>query len=101
MNTDSDPEVREVLEKFWASIVCPNGKWDFRQVKRELYDYYIVMREVGLAYDEVTNGKFSKPNTDHRHVVDAVEQRIKAEVAQGRKDLISDLLAVLKAYKSP
>lgn len=96
-----DAYVEEVFQGFWAEIVCPNGEWDLEQVKRELCDFRDMMREVGLAYDEITNGKISKPNTRRENVIAAVEERIADKVQRGRADLISDLEDVLKAYKNP
>lgn len=61
--TDEDAEL-------WLPIVAPNGQWDLDQVKRELHDYSMLLGEVPLVYDHVTNGRVSKPNTLASAVID-------------------------------
>jgi hypothetical protein len=74
----TEPEVQEDFDSFWAPIVCPNGRWDLEQVKKELSDYHAVMREVSEVYMHITEGRISKPNTRAGAVigvVDCCEQR--------------------------
>jgi hypothetical protein len=61
-------DVQETFEDFWADIVCPSGLWDYEQIKRELHDYRMLLREVPKVYYHVSGGRISKPNT----VADAV-----------------------------
>jgi len=69
-------KVDEVYEEFWKVIIEPNGEIDFDQVKRELYDYYIAMQEVSKVYFEITDGKFSKPNTLAQYILDEFYERL-------------------------
>lgn len=39
-----------------------------------LYDFRVVMQEVSKVYDQLTNGKFSKPNTAAEYIIAAVEE---------------------------
>ena len=67
-------DVNKVYEEFWKFIIELDGEIDFEQVKRELYDYRIVMQEVSKVYCEITEGKFSKPNTKAEHIIEAVDE---------------------------
>ena len=66
--------VNAVYEEFWKSIIEPDGEIDFEQVKKELFDYWVVIHEVSKVYCEITNGKFSKPNTAAEYIIEAVEE---------------------------
>jgi len=69
----TDAEVQGVFEEFWQPIVMPNGEWNLEQVKRELYDYRRMMTSVSEVYDQITNGRISKPNTDASVVIDEAD----------------------------
>lgn len=78
-----DPEVEKTWKEFWASIIeDENGNVSLDQIKRELSDYHVVLHEVARAYDHITNGHISKPNTAHRFVIDFYEKAVN----QGIKD---------------
>ncbi len=68
----------EIFKDFWEEIVCPNGKWDLEQVKKELADFKMVMDEVTLVYDHITGGKLSKLLTRHQAVIDAADEHYQA-----------------------
>ncbi|TDB76797.1 hypothetical protein E1264_38070 [Actinomadura sp. KC216] len=88
----------ETYEDFWKGIVeGPHGALNRDQVMRELHDYSVVMHEVSLAYDDVTNGRLSKPNTAARHVIDAVNERIDAAVKQAREQVAIDIEETIDA----
>lgn len=72
MSEPLPPEVEEDYASFWVDIVAANGVRDWNQVKRELYDYHWLMREVTKVYDELTVGRISKPDTEAMHVIQAV-----------------------------
>jgi len=84
------PPVSEDVEKcwqeFWAPIVAPNGVLNLNQVKLELSDFSDVMREVSIAYDDVTGGHISKPNTLARHVIERVNERIEEACDEAVKE---------------
>jgi hypothetical protein len=80
---------------FWRRLVeNPDGTLNADQVKRELHDYSMLIRQVPEAYDGVTNGRISKPNTMPGPVIDAVEERI----SDAEDDAINDLITNLEAY---
>lgn len=58
------------FEEFWREQVTDeSGNLDLDKVARELHDYRTVISEVAKAYDELTGGRLSKPNTAAHHVV--------------------------------
>lgn len=69
----TDAEVQQVYDEFWKRIVEPDGELDIKQVKKELFDFRIMMQEVPKVYDAVTGGKFAKPLTEAQAVIDAAE----------------------------
>lgn len=84
-----DKTLEEVWYTFWKDIVAPNGVLDLEQVKRELYDFWVVMQQVPKVYDHVTGGKVSKIMTDPDAVIaladDAVNDLINDCVEDERK----------------
>lgn len=71
----AEKSYEETYDEFWKRIVeKPDGTLNVDQVKRELSDYAAFMSEVSKAYDELTGGKLSKPNTAAHHVVDAAKE---------------------------
>lgn len=74
-----EPEFEEVFQDFWADIVCPDGVWDWEQVKRELADYRFLLKEVPKVYIEVSNGRISKPNTYAFEVIRVFEDHFHGE----------------------
>lgn len=55
-------KVEEVWQEFWKDIVCDeSGNINLEQLKKELYDYSIVLDEVPRVYCEITGNLLSKP----------------------------------------
>ena len=75
-----EPEPVDAIEtdynELWRDIVETDGQLDPKKVKRELYDYSVVMREVSKVYDELTGGRISEPNTAAGFVIGAVIERL-------------------------
>jgi len=57
-------------DSFWKEIIEKDGVVNIDQVKRELYDFAMMIKEVGEVYCHVTNGAISKPNTCSDVVID-------------------------------
>lgn len=55
-------------------------------IMRELYDYHALMGVVPALFDELTNGRISKPNTDIRWVVEEVNERVADSYDEGWQD---------------
>lgn len=68
-------DYEESFEEFWRELVCnEDGTLNVDQVKRELHDYRLALRNVPLVYDHVTGGQASKPNTLAQYVIDSAEE---------------------------
>jgi hypothetical protein len=63
------------FDLFWRPLVTDEtGALDVDKVARELADYAAVMGEVARVYDEITGGRFSKPNTAAQYIVSRVNE---------------------------
>lgn len=82
MSLFEDGNADEVYENWWKELVETDGVLDLKKVKAELFDYYTFMDEVSTAYCDITEGKFSKPNTLAVHIIDAVNERIREAVKE-------------------
>ncbi|MFA5395715.1 MAG: hypothetical protein WC346_06820 [Methanogenium sp.] len=71
------------FEDFWKDIIIKKGKIDLEQVKKELHDYHILLKEVPEVYMEVTGGRISKPNTRAFEVIGEFnEQNLNKEITK-------------------
>lgn len=62
--------------EFWEPIICDkNGNIDVEQLKKELCDYYFVIKEVPKVYCEVTGGTLSKILYDSNTVISLFNER--------------------------
>lgn len=66
-------EIEEVYERFWKPILERDGEIDIQKLKKELFDFKMIMRNVSIVYDEITGGKISYPDTNAEAVIDAAE----------------------------
>lgn len=64
----------EVYNEFWKPLVEQNGQIDMAALKNELFDYWVTLNEAPKVYEHITNGKFTKPNTDSQFVIDAADE---------------------------
>jgi hypothetical protein len=84
-------DYEQTWEDFWKDIIVePDGAINLDQIKRELHDYRVLLHNIPLVYDEVTNGKISKPNTDPVHVIQAVWDRVQTSYDEGYADGLED-----------
>ena len=82
-----DEEVKGDFEDFWQAIVCnPDGSLNGEQVKKELYDFHMVMQGASKVYCELTNSRISKPNTDPDVVIQVVNDIQAANIREAIKD---------------
>lgn len=79
-------EIEEVFNQYWQDIVMPNGEWDLEQVKKELYDYQQVMREVSEVYMYITMNEISYPNTKANSVIGVYEGVLQDLIAEAVKE---------------
>lgn len=67
-------DVEDNYNNFWKDILEVNGQINLEQLKKELYDYACMIREVSIVYDTLTMGRISKPNTKAQVVIDEVNE---------------------------
>lgn len=79
-------DVEKTYEEFWKDIVEKDGQLNKEAIKRELYDFSSVLREVARTYDHITRGRISKPNTCADHVILLVEEIINEEIEEVIKE---------------
>jgi hypothetical protein len=64
----------ECWDKFWKRICAnPDGSINLIQIKKELFDFYILLVNSSKVYDSITGGRISKPLTDPDAVIQECE----------------------------
>lgn len=77
---------KKEYEEFWKEIVERNGRLNKEQVKKELYDYSILLQEVPKVYYHLTGGRISKPNTLANEVISEAEHIMSEEINEVIKE---------------
>lgn len=70
-----DEEVEKEYEEFWKDLVEDDGVLNKEQIKKELYDFSVVMDNCSKAYMEMTRGYISKPNTYFSEVLGIFQEK--------------------------
>ena len=70
-----DEEVEKEYEEFWKDIVEDDGVLNKEQIKKELYDFSMVMVNCSKAYSEMTCGNITKPNTYFSEVLGIFQEK--------------------------
>lgn len=83
----AEPEVEKVWREFWQPLIAPDGVLDLAQVKRELFDFGMVMDNVSVVYDHITGGRVSKPHTLASAVISMYEENLDRQIAYALEDL--------------
>lgn len=87
-------EAEKTFNEFWRGIVeNPDGTLNRDQVMRELHDYWVLLEEVPKVYDDITGGRFSKPNTAAHHVIAEVAERTEETCRDLAREISSEILA--------
>lgn len=89
----AEHDVEAIWHNFWIPILDeasegkPMGRFIsvpsevFDQIKREMADYHLFLRQIPPFFDDITGGKATKINTDLNVISQLVDERIKEEVA--------------------
>ncbi|MFF4417048.1 hypothetical protein ACFYY8_31390 [Streptosporangium sp. NPDC001559] len=86
------PDYEKTYDEFWKEIVeRPDGTLDLDQLKRELADYRMVLREVGEVYCHVTGGQISKPHTAAATVIAVADDRVQEIVAEAIAERLGEV----------
>ena len=84
-------EVEEKWESFWKSIVCnKDGSLNMEQIKKELFDYSTVMDCASKAFDAVTGGRLSKPNSDPGWVEQFAEEHYRSIFQEEKEESLQE-----------
>lgn len=89
----TDEEIVKNYNDFWKELIEPEGMFDKIQLMKELYDFSVVMEEVSKVYYEISNGKFSKINTDSIYILQEFYDRLDEAYQDG-------MLAIHKAINA-
>jgi len=57
-------DYEQVYEDFWKDLVEVDGKIDFDQIKKELYDFHRLIQNIPRIFEHVTGGACTKPLTN-------------------------------------
>jgi hypothetical protein len=88
----------EEAKAYWCRVLGEHPTQE--QIDNELHDYWIALTEVPKVYDELTQGRLSKPNTMAEHVIGRVreiEDEYVAEAVAGATANLSQRIARLEA----
>ena len=81
-----DEKIEKNFKEFWVPIIFDeeNGRLNLDQLKKELYDFSMLLDNVPKVYMAVTGGRISKPNTDAGAVIaefeDYMTQTVQNEI---------------------
>jgi len=89
MNNKTDYEKN--YDEFWKNIVEDNGELILNQIKRELFDYSVLMDNVSKVYCYATNGNLSKLNYDSKIVIEQIKEAQYDDLINNLEDFISDM----------
>ena len=83
----SEAAIETVWHDFWEPLVTNHhGIINKHQLKKELYDFFIMLDEVPKVYMEVTNGHISKPNTKAYEVIQEYEEYMNKLIVEALED---------------
>ena len=89
--TTGELDVEDIFNDFWQNIVClPDGSPDLAQIKRELYDYHMIIQEVPKVYGHVTGGRISKPHTKAHAVIGEADDRMQEWIDEAVKEALDE-----------
>jgi len=78
-------------EDFWKDIVEKDGIVNMDQVKKELHDFYMMIKEVPKVYDHITNSRISKPLTHAHAVIEVFDQIRHTEIEEAIAEHLQEL----------
>lgn len=82
----------EEARAFWREVLGEHPTPE--QIEAELHDFYILIQEVPKVYDEVTNGRFTKPTTAAEYIIARVEELQNEAVTEAEGPLRAALVLI-------
>lgn len=99
---ETDRQIDREADKFWKDIIYrKDGKLNVSQVKRELRDFYYIMKQVPEVYCSVTGGLLSKLMYPASVVISAYEDDLNKIVDDSLQQAVKVLREVLSKYDIP
>lgn len=85
---------------FWTEVY---GHWPLtpEEVANELHDWHLALAEVPQVYGDLTGGRFSKPNTMHQVIIEAVRETQARDEADARAEGAEGFAAWLEGCGYP
>lgn len=92
LEAEGCPDYVVEFERTWRGMVADGrGGLEVDKVAREFADYRNLLLEVPKVYDEMTGGRFSKPNTKAEYIIEAVDERAAEDFAERLCEEIGEL----------
>lgn len=98
----TDADVNRVYDTFWKSILESNpdegqrvqrgySDLNLNQMKKELYDYWVLLQNMPKILDHITGGKISKPHTCPSEVISEFDAHVSELVDQDVKEQTEEI----------
>jgi hypothetical protein len=67
-------KIEENYQKIWKNIVKKDGIIDLEQLKKELFDFSFMIKQVPLIYSKISKGLLSKPHYYAHVLIEQLEK---------------------------
>jgi len=82
-----EPDACDCREERFKCMEAENDRLR-KELADDRHDLGVIIHEVSLAYDAITNGKLSKPNTAYGYIIEAVDERLDQAAKEAEEPLI-------------
>ena len=97
---DEESEYEKTFREFWMPILTRGGKLDLELVKKELYNYHVIMNNVSTVYMHITGNRISKPNTLANEIIAEHDDLVNELVEERLNELLeSQSTSEIERYK--
>lgn len=92
MSNRKEQTPSQIYNNFWKDIVEVKGKPIMSRIKKELYDYHFLLKQVPKVYSAISEGLLSKPNYYASVMIEQLEEKFysKDAVQDEIKDMIKN-----------
>jgi predicted RNase H-like nuclease (RuvC/YqgF family) len=93
-------EIDKEYNEFWKEIVeNKDGTINKEQLKKELYDFHILIGNASKVYDALTK-TISKPMTPPEYVIEEAREIMNEEISEALEEYKEDYEAEIKGLKA-
>ena len=85
-------EYEKEYNEFWKDIVETDGVLDMDKIKRELFDFSVMISNVSLVYDHITRSRISKPLAKAKSVIEVHDEIRQSEIDEALDEFKESLL---------